>query len=245
MSEILGAGNVFSPEMAIQEALLAGLGRLAENLGALEHLVARSDSLRLGTGRTWTKDAIEALRDMADPRSDRFVQVLPGMPMKTAQLPCWGIVLDGGGDNLGEAVMGDILSVRYEKRGPPTEPAVGIPAPGSTEKTKIPNLYKITTYGIGQTHTVQVSSWAVEPQRAFILHAAARWALHERRGLLTRQGIHEIVLNESGFAQSPDLEPRVGYVPVISARISWTWTREVAELAPNRIRFLTPSYSSG
>jgi hypothetical protein len=84
-------------------------------------------------------------------------------------------------------------------------------------------VHRITTTGTGWNGSVQVGCWAASPEAALLLQAAVRWAIFRRKGDLAKAGVHDITLSEGGVVPDERLEPRVGYVPMITVAMDWTY----------------------
>lgn len=222
-----GAGMGQVIDLALQEALVLGLHTLASDRRAIEELVGREDTLRNNTADAWKASLRAALVEMLDPGSDQYCDVLLGYPVGSgiARLPALSIVVDGGGENQGETVCGNLIREGYEFVGPNQE------------------LWATTELGAGQTSTLQIGAWSTAPERSALLIAAAQWALYQQQTRLLERGIHEISYRRGGQEVAPEMEPRVAWMPMLMVTLNWTFRESSRRLVPNRVRILrgTPS----
>lgn len=226
-----GMGHNLVPELAVQEALVIGLHQLVQDEFAVDELLSRLDVLRNASADEWVRDQRTALLEMLDPSNEHYVNVLIGHPMTADQLPCIGITDEGGGENVAESVAGDELHryyklIRTSDVSPPVASAVA-----DDESVCV----RHQVMGTGEQSTIEVSCWAVAPERALLLQAAARWAIFHNKGLLTERGIHEVSWRTSAFAPAVEMEPRLGYVPTLTLTLSWTYRQTRRKIVPNRV----------
>tara|TARA_R110000824_G_scaffold54028_2_gene149063 strand:- start:17624 stop:18262 length:639 start_codon:yes stop_codon:yes gene_type:complete len=203
--------------MAVLEALVRGLHQLAEDPTAIEEMVDRKDMLFNGTQLAWSKELRDDLVSMLDPQSANYVNCLLAYPTGIADLPTLSIVEESGGENEGEAVMGDLLHVFWTLVQPDDQSC------------------RHDVRGIGETTRIQVGAWTTSPERSLLLRAAAHWALFQNKGLLQDRGIHEVSFSSGGVEVSDDLLPRVAYVPMISLTLKWTFRATKRSIVPNRV----------
>lgn len=237
-----GMGHNLVPELAVQEALVRGLALLAQDEQAVDELLSRLDTLRNGSADEWLAEQRAALLDMIDPSSDRFATVLLGHPVDAAALPCFGITDQGGGENTSESVAGDELHryytlIRESELDPPLAPRLADPALRLPTEVK-PNesiCIRHQVMGTGEQSTIEISAWAVAPERALLLQAAARWAIFHNKGLLSERGVHEVTWRTGAFAPASEMEPRLGYVPTLTLTLSWTYRETRRKIVPNRV----------
>lgn len=224
-----GMGN--APELLIQEAIVVGLHTLVSDRHALSEMVSRDDALRHNTAAEWHDALRDSLRQMLDPQSPKYVDVLlsyptPAGPNEFARLPAISIIPDGGGENTSEVVAGDLLRQFCERRGPNQE------------------IWRTTEFGAGQRTTLQVGVWTTEQEATVVLYAAVKWALYREKAELNRKGVHELSYTEGGVEPNPKLEPRVAFVPMLNVQMSWTFRGSYREKVPNRVRFLPGKFSA-
>ena len=200
-------------EVDLVEALTLGLQVLRQDEAAISELFHRNDVTRLSTGEAWSSDQAELLRRVLDPADDLFARASIGYPTTDRQLPCYSVVNESAAEDTSGAVMGDLLSTTYDQQG---------------ERSIRSDLM-----GVTWTTTVQVGCWATAPELSLVLRDAARWALFRQKDLLRERGVHDISFSEQGLAPSPDLEPRVGYVPMISVTLRWTFAQTLRRTVPN------------
>lgn len=217
------------PELALQEAILLGLNALASDVRAIDELVGFDSDLRHTGGDEWRRALRDALLEMVDPSSDLYCDVRIGYPVPPGQakMPAISIVVESGGENEAEAVIGDVQHVSYSD----------LIGPDQT-------LYETLTIGSGQTSVIQVGAWATSPERSALLRAAIKWALYQQKDRLITRGVHEISFSESGFEVSPDLEPRVAFVPTVNVRMNWTFSLSSRRKVPNRVRLARGRFST-
>lgn len=206
-------------DLAIQEALVLGLMTLASDERAIEEMIGRDDQLVHNTAVEWKRALKAALRDMFDPNSDNYCNVLLGYPEPkgVARLPVLSVVADGGGENAAEAVVGNLIRESCAFVGPNQE------------------LWSTFEFGTGQTTTLQIDAWSPAPERSALLIAAAQLALHQQQYRLAEHGIHEISYRRGGQEVDPNFEPRVAYMPMLMVTCSWTWRTTTRRLVPNRV----------
>ena len=222
-----GSGVMVVPILALQEAITVGLATLGSDQHAIDELLERDDDLQYNSAERWRASLRTAFREMVDPSNDQHCDVLVGLPTPfgVARLPAIALLVQGGGENTSEAVMGNVLRVSTELHGPNTE------------------AWQTTEIGAGQTTTVEVSAWSPAVERSHMLLAAVKWSLYEMGDLLKRRGIHEVTYRELGDEQSPALEPRVAVVPMLSVTLSWTFRTTTRSKIPNRVTILPGTYS--
>lgn len=206
-------------DLALQEALVLGLHTLASDQRAVEELVGREDSLRHNTANEWRRALRDALLDMLDTRSDLYCPVMLGYPSPpgSCKLPTISIVVESGGENPAETVVGNVLHARY----------TGLVGPAQ-------ELFEILATGAGQTTVLQVGAWSPAPERSSLLIAAVKWALYQQQEQLQERGVHELSFREGGVEVSPEMEPRVAYVPMLTVTMSWTFRQTHRRKVPNR-----------
>jgi hypothetical protein len=237
-----GTGHNLVPELAVQEALVRGLHLLVQDEAAIDELLNRLDVLQQGSQSEWVADQRAALLEMLDPSTERYVKVLIGHPATVAELPCLGISDQGGGENTSEAVAGDELHrfytlIRESDLDPPLAPTVADPDLRLDTEVKPTDSMCVRhqVMGTGEQSTIEVSCWAVAPERALLLQAAARWAIFHNKGLLTERGIHDVTWRTSAFAPATEMEPRIGYVPTLTLTLNWTFRETRRKIVPNRV----------
>lgn len=226
MSATIGMGAVV--DLLVQEALVIGLHTLASDRRAIEELVGRNDALRHNTGDEWRKSLRDALRDMLNPKSDQYAEVIIGWPIPGggSRLPAISIVEQGGGENASELVVGNLLGVSDEFHGPNQE------------------VWRTTRIGGGYRSSIQIGAWSTAPERSVLLRAAVVWALYEQQDALADRGVHELSIQLGGAEVSPDLEPRVAWVPMVDLTLNWTLSQSQRERVPNRVRLLAGTFST-
>ena len=200
-------------EVDLVEALTLGLQVLRQDEQAIAELFERHDTTRHSTGDAWSSDQATLLRRILDPSDDLYARATIGYPTTERQLPCYSVVNESAAEDTSGAVMGDLLSTTYDRVG---------------ERSIRSDLM-----GVTWTTTVQVGCWAAAPELSLVLRDAARWALFRQKDLLRSRGVHDITFSEQGLAPSPDLEPRVGYVPMIGVTLKWTFAQTLRRSVPN------------
>lgn len=220
-----GVGAV--PILHLQESLTVALQSLRSDDRAIYELLGRRDLLQYRSTDRWRLALHDALIEMLDPSTDQCIDLRIGYPESggAAHLPCVSLVVDGGGENDAEAVAGNVLRVSSEFHGPNQE------------------LWETTEIGAGQRSVVQIGAWSPAPERSMLLIAAIKWALYFIQDRLKANGIHSLTFTEGGVAPG-ELDPRVAYVPIVSATILWTFRESSRQLVPNRVRILPPTYST-
>jgi hypothetical protein len=209
--------------LAMQEAIVNGLAILAEDRHAVEVMVGRSDSLLYSSADEWRDALRAALYEMIDPGNDQHADVLIGYPSPPGEcrLPAISIVTQSGGENVSEAVCGDLLRTSYDFHGPNQE------------------LWKTSEYGAGQTSTLEIGAWSPAPERAELLIAAVKHVLYQQKPLLLARGIHDLSYREGSAPVEPSLEPRVAHCPMLSVTMGWTFRTATRRKVPNRATLIT------
>lgn len=222
-----GTGMGIVPVYAIREALINGIAVLASDQRAIEEMVQRDDALRYSRTDEWKAEMVRAVRTHADPQSPAYASLLLAYPapLEQAHLPAISIIEQSGGENPGEAMQGDTLRESYELRGNG-------------------DLIETTEIGGGYQSTIQIGTWALSAETGMLVHAMTKWAIYQQKDHLIERGIHEIRVQTGGVELDPRLAPRVAYVPMLSVALSWTLRQSHRRKVPNRVRFLTPSFST-
>lgn len=224
-----GSGMGIVPVFALREALINGMAILATDRRAIEEMVGRDDSLRYSRADEWVQEQVAVVLSLADPTSPRYAEPILAYPapLETAHLPAISVVEQGGGENPSEAFHGDLI--REESL---------FPVGANSELTIV------AEHGVGYTSTVQIGAWAVESEVAMLLHAMTKWAIYQQKDALYERGVHDLSVRTGGVELSPQLAPRVTYVPMLSVTLSWTLRQSHRRKAPNRVRFLAPTVSN-
>lgn len=241
-----GTGMNIVPEMDVREVIINGLHELANDREAIEGMVSRTDALRDGSQDDWTAELRAELLAMLDPESDRYVYVKVGYPLSNAHLPCVSIILEGATENQGEANIGDDLNRYTEVQGTFVAPVSldnGLslaPLPNATTTPTPVRVEEVQVKGTGWSSNVQCGCWHVAPEGALLLQAAVRWALFRGKGQLHDAGVHQLSFSEGGVQPDGQMEPRVGYVPMITIHMDWTY-RQIRRktVMPGNIAFTT------
>jgi hypothetical protein len=147
-----------------------------------------------------------------------------GYPYATAHLPCLSLVLANASEDPSGANVGDVLGVRVVRTG--TLAGDDVTVEGMVVTAGTPGTLKVeheVQIGTDWSSTVEVGCWAVAPEVSLLVQAAARWALFRGKGQLNESGVYEVRFEEGGAQPDPQLEPRVGYVPIIRCHLSWTY----------------------
>lgn len=229
-----GAGMNAITELEARSVIIRGLHELASDPENLEAMVRRTDLLLSGSQVDWARELRAELMAMLTPTSDRYVRVGVGWPTSHAHLPYVSLVNASGGENEGEAFIGDILGdASFEKFGeytPPDALPSGLkltPTPAQmADPTLLPKpiqIEEIRSIGTGWRTRLEIGSWHVAPEGSILLHAAVRWALFRGKREFEEMGAHETSLSEGGVMPDERLEPRIGYVPMTSLDILWTY----------------------
>lgn len=221
-----GMGAVIS--LALQEALVVGLHTLASDVRAIEEMIGRSDELRHNSTEEWRRSLVAAMLEMLDPRNGGYADVLIGYPVPfgTSRLPALSIVEQSGGENPSELLVGNLIGRTCEFHGPNQE------------------AWRTTYTGGGHTTSVQIGAWTISPERSMLLRAAAIWSLYEMQDMLESRGVHELSIRTGGAEVSPDLEPRVAYVPMVDATLMWTLRQSSRMKVPNRVTIRPGTFST-
>lgn len=225
-----GAGVGAVPVLALQESLVIGLQTLRGDRRAIDELIGRDDRLRHNTADEWRRSLAAALLDMLDPGSDHFAAIDIGYPTSPdgtpPHLPAISLVVTGGGENQAEAVAGNVLRVSSEFHGPNQE------------------AWQTTEIGAGQRTVVEIGAWSPAPERALLLQGAIKWCLYFAQDLLRIRGIHEVSFTENGVTVSPEMEPRVAFLPIVSATLLWTFRESNRRKIANRLTILPAKFST-
>jgi len=242
-----GAGLGITPLLAVAETVTRGLGLLRQSEAAIEEMLRRDDELRLGTQTVWTQQLRAHLLELLDPSTGRAVSVGLGHPAGPAEFPFMSVTGAGGGENPGELSAGDehhrAYTIVNKVADPPTMGRQTDPSSVALDEDDHLCIRHMVT-GTGMQTRAQVACWTVSAERSEVLLSAARWALWVGRGLLNERGIHEYTWSEGGMEPSPDLEPRVTWLPVLDLTLSWTWRRTRSELVPNRVTIAGGSFGT-
>lgn len=223
-----GAGMGIVPVFALREALVNGMQVLASDERSIREMVHRDDALLYSRTEEWEQDLLQAVRDLADPYSKRHAELLLAYPapLESAHLPAVSIIEEGGGENPAELLTGDLVRESYNFVGPNQE------------------LWATTEIGGGYQSTVQIGAWAVQSETAMVLHAMCKWALLQQKDALSERGVHDLSIRTGGVEVDPQLRPRVAFVPMITATLSWLLRQSDRRKVPNRIVMLAPTFSS-
>lgn len=200
-------------EVDLVEALTIGLQILRQDEAAIAELFQRHDVTRLSPADAWSGDQAVMLRRILDPSDDLYARASVGYPTTDRQLPCYSVVNESAAEDTSGAVVGDLLGVSYDRAGQLS--------------------VRSDLMGVTWTTTVQIGCWATAPELSFVLRDAARWALFRQKDFLRERGVHDMSFSEQGLAPSPDLEPRVGYVPMITITLRWTFGQTLRRTVPN------------
>lgn len=199
----LGAGMEIAPELVLRQALMEQLRLLAGDRRRLEDLVRRTDALASSTAADWSVDLTRAaLRMLLPSRPEDEVRVMLGYPVDAAVMPCVSIVMASGSEDVGEAVMGDVI--------------------GRSTAMEGASLVERTTLGLDYRSTVQVGSWTTAAEESLLLHALVHESLVLAKGALYGAGVHDLSLSDSGFEPDDKHYPSTGFVPVWQCSIRWT-----------------------
>lgn len=216
-----GAASAEAVDLLVQEAIVLGLGALAQERRAQLELVDRSDALRLNTASDWRRQLQGALSELLDPAEDRCVlgNVLLGYPSPggEARLPAISILRQSGGEDASKATIGNVIREWTEPHGPNDE------------------RWLTMEFGCVHTSTIQIGAWAPQPELGILLIAAVRWALYQQTQRLVEHGVHDITTRDGGVEPSEDLYPRVGYVPMVTLTCSWMFRQTTRGRCPNRV----------
>lgn len=226
MTTTITNGTMAAVDLLLQEAIVVGLHALVEDDRAMNELLARDDLLRFNSGNAW-RDALKAaLRNALDPSSDAYVQVLIGWPVPwgAARLPAISLVMQGGSttsDCIGDEIR---TATDHVLVGPDQE------------------LFETVEEGRAASTTVQVTTWAPEPELTTVLDAAVAWAIQRQQPELMDKGITEIDIRDAAALEvDPSMEPRVAYVPARAVTLEWTRGQSYRRKAPNRVTLLAPT----
>ncbi len=201
-----GSGMSLAPELLLRQVLMEGLVELAGSPSRLAELFGRTDDMRHGSQEQWTRDMQDAAQGLV--AIEGGVPVLIGYPAGNARLPVVSIVLESGREDTSGATVGDIAGTALETIGDPSAP---------------------TRYDLQQRLAVpwdtalQLGCWATGPEESVLLGAVVKSIVFRDKGRLMEAGVLDVGLSETGMQPDPQLYPRIGYVPIIRASLSWTW----------------------
>ena len=228
-----GAGLSLSPEMAVQQVLLEHLHFLAGDEALMSQVFGRTDDLLQGSAedqeRDFRKDFLTIL--------DQGLRVIVGWPSNEAVLPCIAVALQPGGEDQGEARVGNIFHRKGELVGVLDE-----------DNPTLGKVYEHTVQGRQWNTSLQIGAWSTAPELSSLLHGAARAALLHGEGDLFPAGVREITsIQESGLSvQDSDKFPHVEFVPLSVVQIAWTLrTTRRSGPKPFRVVISTPVTSIG
>jgi hypothetical protein len=229
-----GAGMNIVPELAVMEALSVGLQRLAEDPNAIAECVDRLDAMEHYEEDDWRRGMVQALIEMLTPGSDAYLSVFVGFDAAVAHMPAIHLENAGGGENTGEAEVGDIIGEYFTLRNAVDDPDIETLA--DTQHMAV--RHQVT--GVGQSTQVVIGCWDPSPERALLIQAAARWAIWTQRGFLSTRGVHEFSWSEGAITPNPEMMPRpVSYVPTLTLTLRWTFRATESQIVPNRLRVTT------
>lgn len=229
-----GAGMNIVPELVVMEALAIGLQQLAEDPDAIAECVDRLDAMQQNDPEDWRNGMIIALQEMLRPGSDTRINLFVGFDAAVANMPAVHVENAGGGENTGEAEVGDIIGTYYSLRNAVDDPDIDTLA--DTQHMAIRHLVR----GVGQNTQVTLGCWDPAPERALLIQAAARWAIFTGKAHLGNRGIHEVSWSEGAITPNPEMLPRpVSYVPTLTLTLHWTFRATESEIVPNRFRVTT------
>jgi hypothetical protein len=197
------ANTAVIPEFVVREQLVLGLAELASSPEQLDEITSRFDALAQGSQDAWREQCRDALVDMLTPTSPNCVHIILGMALSDAELPVIGIVAAGDNEDATSATMGDTLDVQDEKIG---------------DYVSNPGAFHIVRHrakGVDHVASVEIGIWTTAPETSTILDEAVRYVLFRRKGHLTSAGVRDVQMAATAAMPSPDLAPRVGYVPLI------------------------------
>ncbi len=204
-----GSGSNILPELLLRQMLIAGLTELSGDQARLDELFARHDDLYGGSQDLWEADQKAAFRQLIETRGGIGVGV--GEPIAQARLPWISCILESGGES-GEQVVGNILAVSQQQVGTPVADD-----PGASR------VIEHKVIGTGMTSRVQIGVWALAPEESMLLFSAVREVAFRDQGSLMTAGVTEVSFTESGFSPDQRVYPLIGYIPVLSATLTWTF----------------------
>ena len=244
-----GSGMNIVPELAVMETLVMGLQLLAEDPNAIAECIDRIDAMEQNDPEDWRSSMIAALQEMLTPGSDTYLNVFVGFDAAVANMPAIHLENAGGGENTGEAEVGDIIGVYYSLRNPVDPDAdladVDLDNPrGLTPPVELLDTEHLAVRhqvkGVGQSTQVTVGCWDPAPERALLIQAAVRWALFTGKAHLGSRGVHEVSWSEGSVVPSQEMLPRpVSYVPTLTLTLRWTFRATEPRVVPNRLRVTT------
>ena len=197
------ANHTLVPEFVAREILIRGFAELINSEAQLTELLQRFDALPQGSQDGWLRQCREALLGAFDGASHNSIRDISlGHPGPDAALPWIGVVQLGGNENVANATVGDNDVTLYERMGDPVTNPDGY------------RLIRHKVKSTDRTATVEVAVWTTSNELSIILHDATRYVLDRHKGDFTAAGVRDITMVVEGMTPSPDMSPRVAYVPI-------------------------------
>jgi hypothetical protein len=216
-----GGGMFFMPELLLRQVLLQGLVDLAGDDERMSVLFGRVDDLLQGTQDGWVDELKSYFRD-AVTRTEGRMAVMVGYPMDHTFTPCFSIVEMSGGENDGEALVGDRWDTATEQEGVVNERDM------TGTITEYPRLVRTEVIATPWKTTIQVGAWATSPEGSTVLAAVARSILIRDKSRLMRAGVTNISLSTpGGFTPDNERYPMIGYVPIVQVAMDWQCVDQV------------------
>jgi hypothetical protein len=215
-----GSGSSPVPELLVRQVLREGFVEAVEDDLLLTEVFTRQDDLLQGSQDSWLDDMKASFRRMV---LEDVIGIHVGYPDDVARLPYVSIVLEGGLEDEGAAVLGDVLGVDYEAIGTGTDEDGETTYPVDDDGVPTYRSYQHTVVGCEETTTLQIGTWTLAPEDSLLLHAMVRAVLFRHKRRLEGAGINELTFSDSGFQPGqPPWEGHVGYVPLVRCTMRWT-----------------------
>lgn len=222
---VLGAANTAAPELLIREVLLEGLSVLVADSARLAELYERFDGVSGGSQATTPAAFAARLRQLCAWGSADELTVRMGYPSEHARMPAVSLVYDGGGENPGSAVFGDVFTRQHV--------LVGADNTGDwSTQTCTQTVVKVIEY----SSRIQIGTWATGPEESILVHEAVRNVLFTDKQYLADRGIRDASLSEGGIVPDRRMYPRVAYVPMLSVQLTWDLRHTRRRRVPSRVR---------
>lgn len=222
---VLGAASSFAPDFLLRQLLLEGLSVLAADNIRLAELYARYDTVTDGSQSLQPAAFIDRIKALTSWGTEDELTIRLGYPHEHARLPAVSIVLDGGAENPGSAVFGDVFARTHELIG------VDDPLDWSTQKC-IQHIHKVVEF----SSRVQIGSWATGPEEGLLVHEAVRNVLFTDKQWLADFGIRDVTMSEGGVVPDAKMHPRVQYIPMLTANLTWDLRHTRRRRVPSRVK---------
>jgi len=222
----LGSGGPLNVNLLLRQVILEGLAELARDDFRMRELYQRLDDLYAGSQDVWVEETKAELQRVLNLGQPGAVHVATGYPQTAMALPWVSIIQESGNEDEGQACMGNLLRTASEQIGTPTE-----------DDWESARTIEHRQIGVEWNARVQVGTWTLAPESSLLLHEAVKAAIFLERGRVREAGVLNLSMSEGGMTpEGHELYPRVGYVPICSVSMQWTWRQTKRTKVPTRVR---------